>query len=111
MKRRAVSHLPPPFIAPVPPGPGSFVRNMLGWSQLEKTNRSGLVVPECLERGECIFFPCCSGRLGKERIVPHSVVSFLHGQGTAIGPHTGARCWPMLIRMWSAIAPLMKPWY
>ena len=29
---------------------------------------------------------------------------------TAIGPQTGARCWPLLLRMWRAIAPLMKPW-
>ena len=32
------------------------------------------MVPGCLGRGECVFFPCCSGRLGQERIVPHSVV-------------------------------------
>ena len=32
-----VSYLPSPFIAPVPPGQGSDVRNMLGSSQLEKT--------------------------------------------------------------------------
>ena len=34
----------------------------------------GSVVPGCFEIGDCIFFPCCSGRRGQERIVPHSVV-------------------------------------
>ena len=28
----------------------------------------------------------------------------------AIGPHTGARCWPLLIKMWRAFALLMQPW-
>ena len=47
----------------------------MGWSLVQKTVRSGsMVVLGCLERGECIFFPHCSGRLGKERIAPHSVV-------------------------------------
>ena len=27
--------------SPEPPGPGRIIRNMLGWSQLEKTARSG----------------------------------------------------------------------
>ena len=30
----------------------------------------------------------------------------MYERGTAIGPCTGERCWPLL----SAIAPLMKPW-
>ena len=33
-----------------------------------------MVVPECPRRGESFFFPSRSGRLGKEGIVPHSVV-------------------------------------
>ena len=36
--------------------------------------------------------------------------SYAYGQGTAIGPHTGKRCWPLLASVWRAIAPLMKPW-
>ena len=40
----AVSVLLPrvPLFASVPPGPGSEIRNMLGWTVLEKTARSGL---------------------------------------------------------------------
>ena len=33
-----------------------------------------MVVPECPKRGESSFFPLRSRRLGKEGIVPHSVV-------------------------------------
>ena len=33
-----------------------------------------------------------------------------YGQGPAIGPHTGQRCWPLLAGVWRAIAPLMKLW-
>ena len=36
--------------------------------------------------------------------------SYSYGQGPAIGPHTGQRCWPLLEGVWRAIAPLMKPW-
>ena len=36
--------------------------------------------------------------------------SYQYGHGTAIGPQTGARCWPLLAGVWRAIAPLMKPW-
>ena len=36
--------------------------------------------------------------------------SHLYGRGTAVGPQSGERCWPLLARLWRAIAPLMKPW-
>ena len=36
--------------------------------------------------------------------------SYAYGQGPAIGPHTGERCWPLQAGVWRAIAPLMKPW-
>ena len=36
--------------------------------------------------------------------------SYSYGQGPAVGPHTGRRCWPVLEGVWRAIAPLMKPW-
>ena len=35
------------------------------------------MVPGCLERENVFSFPCCNGRLGKERIAPHSVVGSL----------------------------------
>ena len=38
----AVSYLPSPFIAPVPPGPGMDVSSVLGWSLVEKTVRLGV---------------------------------------------------------------------
>ena len=36
--------------------------------------------------------------------------SYAYGHGTAIGSHTGKRCWTLLSWLWRAIAPLMKPW-
>ena len=36
--------------------------------------------------------------------------SHAYGRGSAIGPRTGERCWPLLAGVWRAIAPLMKPW-
>ena len=114
-----VSYLPSPVIAPVPPGPGRMLGTCWVGHWWRKQLGRGMVVLACLERRECIFFPCCSGRLGKERIVPHSVVGplaflvfllmFVWG-ATAIGPRTGERCWPLLAGLWRAIAPLMKPW-
>ena len=41
-----------------PPGPGRVNRNMLGWSQVEKTAGSGsMVVPWCSSREESFFIP------------------------------------------------------
>ena len=37
-----MSRLHPPFLASVSPGPGSEVRNGIGWTSLEKTARSGM---------------------------------------------------------------------
>ena len=36
--------------------------------------------------------------------------SSAYGQGPAIGPHTGKRCWKLFAGVWRASAPLMKPW-
>ena len=61
--------------SPEPPGPGRIIRNMFGWSQLEKTVRSGgMAVSGCPSGRESFFFPLRSRRLGEEGVVPHSVV-------------------------------------
>ena len=62
-----------PDYYPEPPGPGRIFRNMLGWSLLVKTERSGVWVFQGALQGENLFFPCRSWRLGKEGVVPHSV--------------------------------------
>ena len=36
--------------------------------------------------------------------------SYACWRGPAIGPRTGERCLPLLVGVWRAIAPLMKPW-
>ena len=41
--------------SPEPPGPGRIIRNMLGWSQLEKTVRSGVWLFRGALRGENLF--------------------------------------------------------
>ena len=49
-----MSRPPPPFFAPVLPGPGREVRSVLGWTSAQTTERSGgMVIPGCLERAEC----------------------------------------------------------
>ena len=94
-----------PENSPEPPGPGRVIRNKLGWSQLEKTARSGVWLFRSALRGEKLLSSFFGRRLGKERVVPHSVVdplgflvygSYAYGRGPAIGPHTGRRCWPLL---------------
>ena len=98
----------------------------MGWSQLEKTDRSGVRLFRGALQRENVFLPltqpvaygCCG--LGLEGIVPHCVggplwflVLLVHirtGLGPAIGSHAGERCWPLLASVWRAIAPLMKPW-
>ena len=47
-----------PDHSPEPPGPGRVVRNMLSWSQLEKSVWSGVWLFRCAPpRGESFFFP------------------------------------------------------
>ena len=79
-----------------------------------------MVVPGCLSGEQwCIFRILCICILGGIRIVstawavtPLSSCSCSHfyGRGTAVGPQSGEWCWPLLDRLWTAIAPLMKPW-
>ena len=115
-----VACLPPPFFSSVSPGPGREVRNGIGWSQLEKTARSGVWLFRGALRGTSAFFAflALAGWVRKGSFLtawavpPFSLCScsYLYGRGTAIGPQTGKRCWPLLERLWRAIAPLMKPW-
>ena len=44
-----------PDCSPVFPGPGRVIRNMLGWSRLEKTNRSGVWLFRGALRGRICF--------------------------------------------------------
>ena len=40
-----------------PPGPGTVIRNMLGWSQMEKTAGSGVWLFRGALQGKNFFFP------------------------------------------------------
>ena len=71
-------------------------------------------------QGESVLTsPSAAADWVKERTVPHGVggpplsscsCSHACGQGTAVGPQTGTRCWSLLSGLWRAIAPLMQPW-
>ena len=105
---------------PEPAGPGIVIRNMLGWSQLEKTAMSGVWLFGSAFQGENLFSLLDAAgdweRKGSHRTawaVPCNSSCFCscaYGHGPAIGPHTGERCWPLLAGVWRAIAPLTKPW-
>ena len=109
-----------PDYYPEPPGPGIVIRNMLGWSKLEKTERSGVWVFRGALQGENLFSLLdaagdwvTKGSYHTAWAVPGNSscsCSYAYGHGPAVGPHTGERCWPLLAGLWRAIAPLMKPW-
>ena len=109
-----------PDHSPEPPGPGRIIRNMLGWSQMEKTVRSGVWLFRGALQGESLFSSLVAAgdwvRKGSYHTawsVPcgsSCTCSYVYGQGPAIGPCTGQRCWPLLAGVWRAIAPLMRPW-
>ena len=115
-----VTCLPPPFFSSVSPGPGREVRNGMGWSLLEKTARSGVWLFRGALQGNSAFFAFAAfanwvrkGSFLTAWAVPplsSCSCSYLYGRGTAVGPQSGERCWPLLDRLWRAIAPLMKPW-
>ena len=105
IKRRCAVLAFPPRILVVTPallGPGSDIRMMMGWNIESKT-----------EKSEVWFFPRWTG-YGRDHISLHGrflgLPRVLCWHGTAIGPQAGKRCWPLLIGLWRAIAPLMKPW-
>ena len=111
---------PCPDNSPVSPGPGRVIRNMLAghsWRKQFGLKYGCSVVPS---KGRNFFLPLMQQETGKKkgRTTPAWSVpcgssctcSYAYGQGPAIGPHTGDRCWPLLAGVWRAIAPLMKPW-
>ena len=103
-----------------PPGPGIVIRNMLGWSRLVKTESSGVWVFRGALQGENLFSSLDEVGDWVRKGSYHTAwavscdssctFSYSYGQGPAMGPHTGQRCWPMLAGVWRAIAHLMKPW-
>ena len=49
--------------SPELPGPGRIIRNMFGWSQLEKTVRSGWLF-RCALQGKNLFLPSAQQETG-----------------------------------------------
>ena len=110
-----------PDHSPEPPGPGRIIRNMLGWSLEEKkVVGCGVWLFRGALQGKNLFSSLDvtgdwvrKGSYHTAWAVPCDSLctcSYSYGQGPAIGPHTGRRCWPLLEGVWRAIAPLMKPW-
>ena len=105
-----------PDYSPEPPGPDRVIRNMIGWSLQEKTDRSGVWLFRGALQGENLFsLHDAAGdweRKGSYRTawaVPcdsSCTCSYAYGHGPAIGPHTGKRCWPLRAGVWRAIAPV-----
>ena len=111
---------PAPFLQREPHLSSGGSGNMFGWSQLEKTVRSGVWLFRGALRGENLFSSlCAAGDWVKKRsyhtawAVPGDsscTCSYAYGRGPAVGPQIGKRCCPLLAGLWRAIAPLMKPW-
>ena len=86
-------------------GPGSDIRMKMRWKVLHKTRNSGvwsfLDAEGWLGSGGLADAHRC-GKLGTE-----GDRTTLCGRFQA---QSGERCWPLLDKLWRAIAPLMKPW-
>ena len=101
-----VSRLLPPFISSVSPGPGREVRKGMGWSLMGKTARSGVWLFRGALWGSSAFFAFAAfanwvqkgSFLTAWAVTPLSSCScsYLYGRGTAVGPQSGKRCWPLL---------------
>ena len=103
------------------PGPGSKIRRMMGghkWRKQRGRGVGGFRVP-FLRRQEIFPFLLEAVDLVRKgsyhtvwSVPSSSSCSCSHacGQGPAVGPQTGERCWPLLDGVWRAIALLMKPW-
>ena len=122
MARCASVSLPFGFsdLTSVLPGPGSEIRKLLGWTQLEKTGRSGVWFFRGAYQGEDLFSSLAvsgdwvkKGSYHTAWSVPGDSLcscSYAYGHGPAIGSHTGKQKWELLSWLWRTIAPLMKPW-
>ena len=87
-----------PDYYPEPPGPGIVIRNMLGWSSLEKTERSGVWVFRGALQGENLFSLLDAAGDWVQKGSYHTAwavpgysscsCSYAYGHGPAIGPHT-----------------------
>ena len=92
----------------------------MGWSLMEKTARSGVWLFRGALAGSSAFFALAAfaswvrkGSFLTAWAVPplsSCSCSYAYGRGPAVGPQSGKRCWPLLARLWRAIAPVMKPW-
>ena len=86
-----------PDYSPEPPGPGRVIRNMLGWSQLEKTRRSGVWVFRGAFQGKNIFLPltlletgkrsCRTAQRGRSPVIPHALVRMRMGKARYRATH------------------------
>ena len=100
------------FFTPELPGQGSEIRTRMGWTQAEKTEKSGLWwFPGALRRQE--FFPvlCAAVDWGEESVVHFLVFLFIR----VWTRHSyRATCWCAVLATAhqdvEGIAPLMKPW-
>ena len=85
-----------------PPGPGRVIRNMLGWSLMEKTVRSGVWLFRSALRGENFLSSLRAAGDWVKKGSYHTAwsvpwdssctCSYAYGQGPAVGPQTGKRC-------------------
>ena len=114
-----VTRLLPLFFSSVSPGPGREVRNGIGWSLMEITAMSGVWFFRGALAGSSAFFAFVAFARWVEKgsfFTAWAVPSFFvflfilvwarHGYRA----QTGKRCWPLLDRLWRAVAPLMQPW-
>ena len=78
----------------------------MGWSLMEKTARPGVWLFRGALSGGSALFACAAfanwvqkgSFLTAWAVLPLSSCSFscLYGRGTAVGPQSGERCWPLL---------------
>ena len=64
-----------PDLSSEPPGPDRVIRNMIGWSLQEQTDRSGVWLFRGALQGENLFslLDAAGDWVGQEGVVPHSV--------------------------------------
>ena len=107
-----MSHLPTPDFGYRSPGLGEVVRIWLGWACLSKTEESEvLLLPGALNRDGVLLALAAVGDwvlMGTSRTLwalplgSSCRCSYSYGQGTAVEPCTGERCWSLLSGLWRA---------
>ena len=104
----------------VSPGPGKRIRQLMGWTKVCETARSGIWVLKGNARTCMLPANLDHLRVGWRKqgsyktawVTPghDCLCSYKYGHGAAVRPQTNKAIWDGVISLWGRVAPFLSPW-